>query len=69
MPRTTINPGLLAGAHPKQWIPEQRAEWITDYHNKKPGILPIPFHDKHDCEFCDFFHALIAEAEREVKHA
>jgi hypothetical protein len=63
MPRTEAK--NLADVNPVYWNNEQRAQWITAYLNEKPGILPIPFHDKGTCAFCDLFHLLISLAARQ----
>lgn len=61
----------LGRAHPVEWTPEQRARWIADWRNDKPGLLPVPFHPRGQCRLCDIMYGLIDEAAeaREVKHA
>lgn len=62
-----FSPRGLDLRRPNDWPPEQRAAWIEDYRNGKPGLLPIPLHPEGSCTLCDAFHDLAREAQ-EVKH-
>jgi hypothetical protein len=49
-------------AHPLEWTPEKRAQWIADWNNGKPGLLPVPFHPQGECRLCDIMYDRIDEA-------